>query len=167
MGKSIEYPPIEDLMLEDMWDGLDFPAMTFPLSRDAVIAGLSAGGGMLLTSAVVPKLTFLNTKLWRSVASIAGGLLGGFLLYDFNRPAAAGLMAGMVGHGVATIAGDFTNVKVTLEDDYSDEDLLGLGDAVVDEETLLTSGDEEEEELFGMEDAEVETVPPYELTSLF
>lgn len=169
MSKSIEYPPIEDLMLEDMWDGLDFPAVNFPLSRDAVIAGLSAGGGMLLTSAVVPKLTFLKDKMWRSVASILGGLAGGYLLYDFNRPAAAGLMAGMVGHGVATIAGDFTNVKVSLEDDYSDEDLLGLGDAVVDEETLLTGGvgQDEDEELFGLEDAEVDPVPPYELTSLF
>jgi len=169
MGKSIEYPPIEDLMLEEMWGGLDFPPMSFPLSRDAVVAGIASGGGMLLSSAVMPKLTFLTNKTWRSVASIAGGILGGYLLYDFNRPAAAGLMAGMVGQGVATLAGDLTNTKVTLEDDYSDEDLLGLSDAVVDEETLLTGdvGQNDEDELFGLEDTEVNPVPAYELTSLF
>jgi hypothetical protein len=168
MGRGIEYPPIENIDLEEMWDGLDFPPLSFPLSRDAMVASASAGAGMLLGSWGIPKLTFLTSPLMRSLAAIAGGLAGGYLLYDFNRPAAAGLSAGMVGHGLATIVGDMINQKVSLEEgDITEEDLLGLGDAVVDEETLLTGlGQGSDEDLFGYEDAEVKSVPPYELTSI-
>ena len=172
MGKSIEYPPIENLDLEEMWDGLDFPPISFPLSRDAVIAAGSAGAGMLIGSWAthLPQLSFLSTPMWRAGASIALGLLGGYLLYDYNRPAAAGLSAGMVGHGLATIVGSFTNTKISLEEGtVRDEDLLGLGDAIVDQETLLTGLDKDaaDEELLGLSDAAVQNVPPYELTSLF
>jgi hypothetical protein len=167
--RSIEYPPIEDLDLENMWDGLDFPPISFPLSRDAVVAAVGAGSGMLLGSWGLPKIAFLSTPMWRAAASIGAGLLGGYLLYDFNRPAAAGLSAGMVGHGLATIVGQFTKTKVSLEEEsYSDQDLLGLGDAVVDQETLLNSfGEGTDEDLLGFGDAEVDTVAPYELTSIF
>jgi hypothetical protein len=171
MGKSIEYPPIEDMDLEEMWDGLDFPPLGWPISRDAVVAAGSAGAGMLLGSWGLPKLPFLTTPMWRAAASIAAGLVGGYLLYDFSRAAAAGLSAGMVGQGLATIVGQFTKTKVSLEEgEIKEEDLLGLGDAVVDEETLLTglgAGNSTDEDLFGMGDAEVRSVQPYELTSLF
>jgi hypothetical protein len=169
MGKSIEYPPIEDMDLEEMWDGLDFPPITFPLSADAVVAAGSAGAGMLLGSWGLKKIPFLTTPTWRAAASIAAGLIGGYLLYDFSRPAAAGLSAGLVGQGLATLVGQMINQKVSLEEgDITEEDLLGLGDAVVDEETLLTGlGQGADEDLFGMGEAEIRTVPPYELTSLF
>jgi hypothetical protein len=170
MSRAIEYPPIENLDLEEMWDGLDFPPLSFPLSRDAVVASASAGAGMLLGSWGIPKLSFLSTPLMRSLASIAGGLVGGYLLYDINRPAAAGLSAGMIGQGLATIVGGFINQKVSLEEgDITEADLLGLGDAVVDEETLLTglgAGNGTDEDLFGFGDAEVKSIPPYELTGM-
>jgi hypothetical protein len=76
----------------------------------------------------------------------------------------------MVGHGLATIVGSFTNTKISLEEGtVRDEDLLGLGDAIVDQETLLTGLDKDaaDEELLGLSDAAVQNVPPYELTSLF
>ncbi len=179
--ESIEYPPIEDLDLEDMWGGLDFPPLTFPLSRDAMIAAGSAGAGMILGSWGTKQLPFLTTPMRRAAASIAAGLLGGYLLYDFNRPAAAGLSAGMVGQGLATIIGQFLKVPTSLEEGaYKEDDLLGLGlgDAVVDQETLLTglgqseyeplgAAKSDEELLLGLEDAAVAPVAPYELTSLF
>jgi len=169
MNKSIEYPPIESLDLEDMWGGLDFPPLSFPLSRDAVIAAGSAGAGMLLAGWGTKKVAFLSTPTWRAAASIVGGMLGGYLLYDYNRPAAAGLSAGMVGLGLATLISQFTKTPVALDElGYKDEDLLGLGDAVVDEETLLTGLNAgSDEDLFGMEDAETEVVAPYEMTGIF
>jgi len=172
MSRAIEYPPIEDLDLEEMWDGLDFPPISFPLSRDAVLAAGAAGAGMLAGSWGIPKLTFLTTPMWRSLGSIAAGLVGGYLLYDFSRPVAAGLSAGMIGQGLATIVGQWTKTKISLEEgNFTEEDLLGLGldDAVVDEETLLTGLGQgtDEEMLLGFGDAEVDVTPPYELTSLF
>lgn len=185
--RSMEYPPIEDMNLEDMWGGLDFPPLSFPLSRDAVIAAGSAGVGMMLASWGTKKVNFLKTPNWRAAASVAGGLLGAYLMYDYNRPAATGFAAGAVGLGLATLLLNFVNMPVTLEKPeevaareakaaskavaglgYSNDDLLGLGlgDAVVDEETMLTGLDAGDDDLFGIEDAETEVVPPYELTSL-
>lgn len=177
--KSIEYPPIEDLDLGDMWSGLDFPPFTFPLSRDTMTVAGSAGAGMLLSGWVVPMIPWIKEQnvYWKAAASIAAGLLGGYLLHDFNRPAAAGLTAGMVGMGLATVVAQFTKTPTALaEGAYKEADLLGLGleDAVVDEETLLTGLDQgKDEDLFGTDedvllgDAETEIVAPYELTGLF
>lgn len=171
MRGSMEYPPIEDLDLADMWGGLDFPPIGFPITRDALVAAGSAGAGMMLASWGTKKVPFLSTPNWRASASIAAGLLGGYLLYDYNRPAATGLAAGMVGLGLATLLAQFTKIPVSLEaGTYREEDLLGLGlgDAVVDEETMLTGlGAGSDEDLFGVEDAEVDTVQPYEMAGIF
>lgn len=183
MGRSIEYPPIESLDLEDMWGGLDFPPLSFPLSRDAVVAASAAGAGMLLGGWAIPMIPFIKSQnlYWKAGAEIVAGLLGGYLLYDYNRPAAAGLAAGMVGQGLATIVGQFTKTPVSLgETDYKDQDMfgLGLGDAVVDEETLLTGLDAGDEDLFGLgkvdedvllglNEAEIRNVQPYEMAGIF
>lgn len=173
MGNGMGYPPIEDFALEDMWGGLDFPPINFPLTRDALVAAGAAGAGMMLASWGTKKIEFLKTPTWRAAATIAGGLLGGYLLHDYNRPAATGLAAGMVGLGLATLLNtllpDTTKMPVSLEaGTYSDEELLGLGlgDAVVDEETMLTGLGAGDEDLFGIEDAETEVVQPYEMADI-
>lgn len=176
MSRGIEYPPIEALDLEDMWGGLDFPALSFPLSRDAVVAAGAAGAGMLLGGWGIPMIPFIKSQsiYWKAGAEIVAGLLGAYLLYDYNRPAAAGLAAGMVGQGLATMVSQFTKTPVSLgESEYKEQDLfgLGLGDAVVDEETLLTglnAGDEDlfgadEDVLLGLNEAEIRNVQPYEM----
>lgn len=186
--KGVEYPPIEDMDLEDMWGGLDFPPVSFPLTRDALVAAGAGTAGMLLSGWALNNATVkksITTPTWRAVASIVGGLFGGYLLYDYNRPAAAGLSVGMVGLGLANLIGNWAKVPVSFAEyeqaeyeEYeqaSDQDLLGLGydnglsDAVVDQETLLSglNAGPADEDLFGIEDAEIRTVQPYELTSLF
>lgn len=159
---NIEYPPVSDYGYGDLFDGMaDFFSLDDVL--DTGIAALSGGAGILLSSAVMPRIPMIkdsaNIMAW---ATTVLGLLGGFLLAKVHKGAGLGFAAGTAGLGLAHLVGGLADMNIGLEFKSlpaSMANLLnpGLQNAVVQEEKLFGQPVVEEEQLLaGFANAVVE-----------
>lgn len=130
----------KDTNIEDMWSDMDFIDMDEIMELG--VAALSGTGAILLSSAALPRVPIVrDNPYFMSGSAIAIGLLGGWLLSKFNKEAGIGLGAAMAGLGLAHLIGDIAGMEI------------GLGDAVVQEESLLglsNGAEPEDETLLGL-----------------
>jgi hypothetical protein len=140
----------DDLMGLDMYDDGMEGFYSAAMLRDQVIAAGASGAGILLASWVLPKLTKMEmlSKYEEptrhrigAVVGILGGMLGGRLLWDYNRDAAMAVVGGVSGLGLAQLVDSF----------FKERNLLGGGTAKMyplgsfmemPEEDTLSAGDQ-------------------------
>jgi hypothetical protein len=118
----------DDLMGLDMYDEGMEAYYSPKMFQDQLIAAGSSGAAILLASWVLPMfskskmLEKLDEPMRHRVSAllgVLGGMLGGRLLWDYNRDAAMAVVGGVSGLGLAQLADSF----------FKDQNLLGHGTA--------------------------------------
>lgn len=101
MDDDLSYPSIDDLAADYEFFGMN-------ISKEGLMeggVGLAAGaGGILVVQNVMDRIPFFADKpAWRSVTELGVGVLGGWGLYNYNRPAAFALLGGVGGLALASL----------------------------------------------------------------
>jgi hypothetical protein len=118
----------DDLMGLDMYDDGMGAFYSPAMLRDQLIAAGASGAGILLASWVLPKLTSseMMSKMEEptrhrvgAIVGILGGMVGGRLLWDYNRDAAMAVVGGVSGLGFAQL----------LDSYFKEKNLIGHGTA--------------------------------------
>jgi hypothetical protein len=129
------------------------------ITEGALIAG-AAAGGVMLGAWALPQIPWVkDDPKYKAIAAILAGFVGGHLLMRQNREAGYGLMAGLGGLGIASLVSQYTGTGITLADIGEDDDYEmdeELESPVVSTEQLSYLGQPEDEALLGMGDAVVQ-----------
>lgn len=117
LDRRMEYPPLEDL---GSLDAIVTPAQI----KGLLLGAFSGGGGILLTGAIARALIkpkegdaplspedATKQTVYRSLLSLALGLVGGRLLWDLDEDAAKGFVGGVGGFGVASLVSEWSVKK--------------------------------------------------------
>ncbi len=101
---SMEYPSIDDLAEDYEFFGMgDF--LTKDMAMEGGVALAASAGGILIAQNVMDRIEYFADKpAWRAAAELATALAGGRGLWNYNRAAAIGLLAGLGGLAAANLA---------------------------------------------------------------
>lgn len=129
------------------------------LQEGAMLMG-AAAGSVMLGAWALPQIPLVkDDPKYKAIAAILAGFVGGHLLMRQSREAGYGLMAGLGGLGIASLVSQYTGTGIDLadigEDDAYEMD-EELESPVVSTEQLSYLGQPEDEALLGMGDAVVQ-----------
>jgi hypothetical protein len=149
----LEYASIDDLAEDYEFFGMG-ELFTKEMLMEGGVATAAGAGGILITQNVLDRVEYFADKPgWRAAVELAIGLAGGRALYNYNRPAAYGLLGGVGGLALATLA----QQGLARAQAYMEEST----EAAPTEEGAPTAGLRGARGRRGLASAAVTTVPPY------